>query len=158
MKTMLDSGFGKRRVGIRPLSILAACLAAGCAGTGPTTIGTGVAQPQDTGLRAFSAAAYTPGQPVVISVSVVPDNSSVAYALEDAPPPGWTVSNINETGIYDGATGKVKWGIFFDHCPTYFTYTATPPANAAGQQTFAGTLSVDGNNSTVTGQGGLPHS
>jgi hypothetical protein len=118
----------------------------------------GVAQLPNTGMRAIADPTYTPAQPVVVSISVVPQNGSVAYAIEDMPPEGWTVTAINEGGIYDADTGKVKWGVYFDQCPLYFTYTATPPAAATGPQTFAGTLSVDGVNSTITGQTDLPHS
>ena len=142
--------------------VAAVCFAtlsgAGCGGSTPTTIGLEAAQLPNTGVRATSTPTYTPGVPLVVSVSVVPDNGSVAYAIEDAPPAGWTVSNINEGGIFDPLTGKVKWGIFFNQCPTYFSYTATPPANVSGTQTLTGTLSVDGTNSALTGQISLPHS
>ncbi len=139
---------------------LSGLILAGCGGSTPTTLdpGSSVAQLPNTGVRATDAATYTPATPVVVSISVVPNNGSVAYAIEDLPPQGWTVTNINEGGIYDSATGKVKWGVFFDQCPLYFTYTATPPAGTAGDQAFAGTLSVDGVDSPISGQLTLPHS
>ena len=134
-----------------------ALLIGGCGGTAPATLGsTGVAQLPDTGVRAFGSPAYTPDQALVVSISVVPQNGSVAYAIEDAPPAGWTVSNINEGGVFDALTGKVKWGVYFNQCPLYFSYTATPPAGTVGQQAFVGTLSVDGANSAITGQTNLP--
>ncbi|MHB8635984.1 MAG: hypothetical protein ACYC96_05875 [Fimbriimonadaceae bacterium] len=140
------------------MTLVAAVFVAGCAGSGPVTLENTVVQLPNTGVRALSAPAYTPAQPVVVSISVVPNNGSSAYAIEDAPPAGWTVSSINEGGVFDANTGKVKWGVYFDQCPLYFTYTVTPPAGTAGTQAFLGTLSVDGVNSTVTGQTNLPHS
>jgi len=138
--------------------VVAGLILVGCAGDSPVTLGPGVAQLPNTGVRALATPTYTPEIPLVVSLSVVPKNGSLAYAIEDAPPVGWTVTNINENGVFDPLTNKVKWGIFFNQCPTYFTYTLTPPANANGTQNLNGTLSVDGVNVPVTGQGTLPHS
>lgn len=159
MKMQCDSmSIGRSARSLIFIACAAGVLIGGCGGSTPVTLGTGVAQLPNTGMRAFGGATYTPAQAVLISISVVPQNGSVAYAIEDAPPVGWTVSNINEGGVYDPDTGKVKWGVYFDQCPLYFSYTVTPPANAVGAQSFVGTLSVDGTNSTVTGQTLLPHS
>lgn len=139
-------------------ALLTGYVLSGCGGSSPSTPSDSVAQQPNTGVRALDSAAYTPGQPVVVSLSVVPQNGSTAYAIEDLPPAGWTVTNINEGGVYDSLTGKVKWGVYFDQCPLYFTYTATPPTGVTGPQPFVGTLSVDGVNSTISGQTDLPHS
>ena len=148
--------FGTARRWLALVACVTALFVGGCGGSTPATLGTDVAQLPNTGVRAFGAAAYTPAQALMVSISVVPQNGSVAYAIEDAPPVGWTVSNINEGGIFDADTGKVKWGVFFDQCPLYFSYTVTPPGETSGAHTFAGTLSVDGANSTITGQTSLP--
>lgn len=138
----------------RNLLLALGCLFAmsGCGGTTPTTLENTVVQPPNSGVRAFSTSTYTPTQPLVVGVSVVPQNGSSAYAIEESIPDGWSVSNINEGGVFDPLTGKVKWGIYFDQCPTYFAYTLTPPSGANAPQTIVGVLSVDGVNHTVTGQ------
>src|SRR5690606_10210935 len=51
------------------------------------------------------------------------------YAVEDAPPEGWTVSQINRQGHWDPATGRVKWGPFPDNSVRLLTYRLTPPAD-----------------------------
>jgi len=99
----------------------------------------------------FGAAVYAPGTPLLVSISVTPSPTTKAYAVEDAPPTGWTVSDIKNAGIFDTVNNKVKWGLFFDNTARTFTYTATPPAGASGIKTFSGTASFDGTNVTISG-------
>ncbi len=87
---------------------------------------------------------YIPGQPLTVSTVVNPGSVLYAYGVEDQPPPGWTVTNINNGGVYDPVNGQVKWGLFFDSVPRTLTYQVTPPANAIGLATFAGQASYDG--------------
>jgi len=87
---------------------------------------------------------FVPGQPLTVSVVVTPGSVSSAYALEDQPPPGWAVANINNGGAYDAVNRKVKWGLFFDSTPRTLTYQVTPPGTAIGLATFGGQASYDG--------------
>jgi hypothetical protein len=87
---------------------------------------------------------YLPGQPLTVSTVVTPGSVLSAYGVEDQPPPGWTVVNINNGGAYDAVNGKVKWGLFFDSTPRTLTYQVTPPSNAIGIATFGGQASYDG--------------
>jgi len=87
---------------------------------------------------------YLPGQPFTVSTVVTPGSVLSAYGMEDQPPPGWTVANINNGGAYDANNGKVKWGLFFDATPRTLTYQVTPPSNAIGIATFGGQASYDG--------------
>ena len=87
---------------------------------------------------------YTPGQPLTVSIAVTAGSVVSAYGVEDHPPAGWTVANINNGGAYDAVNGKVKWGLFFDATPRTLTYQATPPTNATGPVTFEGQVSYDG--------------
>ncbi len=71
--------------------------------------------------------------------------------VEDAPPVGWTVGVIGNSGSFDPPNGKVKFGPFFDATARTLTYEVTPPANTTGILTFVGTASVDGFNSLIGG-------
>ena len=94
---------------------------------------------------------YIPGSPVQLSIAVTPSDSALVYAVEDAPPSGWTVSGISDGGEFDSNSRKVKWGPFFDNTIRILTYSATPPASESASRTFAGTASFDGNDVAITG-------
>jgi|GEM_PF-1628498 len=76
-----------------------------------------------TAVSSFNPTSYTPGIGIAVSIAVTPDASTVAYAVEDQVPVGWTVSNINSSGTFDSVNRKVKWGLFFDNSQRTFTYT-----------------------------------
>jgi hypothetical protein len=110
----------------------------------------------DTGssvIRSFSPEFYTPAQPLVVTISVTPDGSVVAWALEEIPPGGWTIGGINQGGVWDNVNKKVKWGPFFDSTPRSLVYQATPPADETGQKAFSGQASFDGAGVSVEGEG-----
>jgi len=96
---------------------------------------------------------YAPLIEVTVTITVTPDAGVVAQAIQDAPPAGWTVraASITEGGIWDGATGRVKWGPFFDNTARTLQYAVTPPAGATGTAVFVGTASFDGVNQAIGG-------
>ena len=86
---------------------------------------------------------YIPGSTVTVSISLTPDVGTYAYGLEDAPPVGWTVSNIQQSpgspiGIFDAVAGKVKWAPFDGDATHIVSYDVTPPINETGTQSFFG--------------------
>ena len=87
---------------------------------------------------------YIAESPAAISLCVEPKAGTNAYAVEDVPPTGWTVSGINEGGTWDDVNKKVKWGTWFDDTARTLTYNATPPVGETGTKTFTGTGSFDG--------------
>ena len=102
---------------------------------------------EGTGLafaRRELPAAYVPGEPLSVSVVVQPPDYGAAWAIEDRPPEGWQVSDVFDDGVFDPATGKVKFGPFMEHEPRTLVYQVTPPRDAAGPQHFVGHASVDG--------------
>ena len=98
---------------------------------------------------------YQPGTKFTVTLQSGPPASSQSHAVEDSPPVGWTVGIINNGGSFDTANRKVKYGPFFDNTARSLTYEVTPPANAMGVQTFAGTASVDGANTPISGPSAL---
>jgi hypothetical protein len=94
---------------------------------------------------------YTPSMAISISITVIPGQGTQVYAVEDSPPAGWTVSDINASGGWDNVKNKVKWGPFFDQNNRTLTYKVTPPSGETGAKTFSGTASFDGTNVIIGG-------
>lgn len=105
-------------------------------------------------LRAYAmqAASEAPGQRSItggeVTVVVTPPTSAFVYAVEESVPSGLTVSGITDSGVFDEVNRKVKWGPFFDNTPRTLGYTCSGPD---GIYSLAGTVSVDGVNSDITG-------
>ena len=86
-----------------------------------------------------------------VRVEVGPPIDAEVWAVGEAPPPGWNVVDINQAGSFDAATGKVKWGPFFDNRARTLLYTVIRPDGADPAGTVSGVTSVDGLNTPVTG-------
>ncbi len=84
---------------------------------------------------------YGPGVSITVSIAINPPEG-VSFAIpEDAPPAGWSVSDISNGGTWDAEQQKVKWGPFFaPSIPALVTYDAMPPGDTRGEQCFAGTI------------------
>ncbi len=118
-------------------------------------IGTGMRISQSgfgTAISSFSPAAYTPGNGVLVNIVVTPGSATQVYAVEDSPPVGWVLTNINNSGSYDGNAKKVKWGPFFDNTVRTLAYIATPPDREIGAKTFTGVASFDGKSVAIGGR------
>jgi hypothetical protein len=95
---------------------------------------------------------YAPGETFkVILEASSPGDTVQVYAVEERPPKGWTVGNINEGGTFDAASHEVKFGPFFDNKPRTLTYEVTPPANESGPKEFGGVASANGVNLEIEG-------
>jgi rhamnogalacturonyl hydrolase YesR len=98
--------------------------------------------------RGFDAANYTAGSDFTVCLEISPKPGTQAYVVEDAPPMGWLVSNINEGGVWDAVNRKVKWGLFFGDSNRTLCYDIAPPYSARGVKMFSGIASFDGASST----------
>lgn len=99
--------------------------------------------------------AYLPGDPVTVRIETAPPATALAYAVEDTPPFGWTVSEISDDGEWNAASGTVRWGPFFDHAARRLTYRLVPPPGTTGEVHFTGTASFDGEPVRVAGRAAL---
>ena len=89
------------------------------------------------------ATTFVPGVPFTVTIIAIPAAETVAYAVEDRPPAGWSVSLIQEGGLYDAVNQKVKW-MFVDNTPRTLTYQVTPIACAPDSTlAFTGTAAFD---------------
>lgn len=97
---------------------------------------------------------YTPGTALTVTLTATPRAGVLAYAVEDQPPTGWTVSSISTGGSWDAANGQVKW-FFTDAQTRALTYQVTPPSNATAAGLFTGSAVFDDLSApqTVTIQG-----
>lgn len=91
-----------------------------------------------------------PGASFTVTITLDPPPGASVVAVEDAPPSGWAVSTISNSGTFDMQTGKVKWGLFFaPSIPAALTYDVTATAQASS--CFAGLASYDGVDTPITG-------
>ncbi len=91
-----------------------------------------------------------PGATITVTISIDTPTGTSVVAAEDAPPAGWSVSNISNSGVYDQQTGKVKWGLFFaPSIPASLSYQVTTTAQAS--PCFTGLISFDGLGSPISG-------
>lgn len=91
------------------------------------------------------------GQPIRVGIDVNPASEVLVHAVDDTAPTGWVISGINEGGVFDESTGKVKWGPFFDNQSRSFSYMGAPPNGWSGVVDFSGTASMDGIGSAIEG-------
>jgi YVTN family beta-propeller protein len=98
---------------------------------------------------------YIAGAANQVKIAVTPPTGTLAHALEDQPPTGWTVSNISDGGSYDSGTGRVKWGPFFDANSRTLTYDVTPPAGITEAVNWTGLASFDGVNEEIGGDAAI---
>lgn len=86
-----------------------------------------------------------------VTVSVTPDGSTVAYAVEEILPSGFSASSITEGGVFDQTNNKVKWGPYFDHTARTFNYQLVLPDGYSGGKNIDGFVSQDGVNTLIGG-------
>ena len=111
----------------------------------PTTLTTA---PTGKGCWRFLAHKLAVGATTTVALIVNPAATDFAYAVEEIPPPGWTVGVISADGVYDATTGRVRWGLFQDQTSRTLTYELTP---SGALTPFAGVASFDGTNLPITG-------
>jgi len=87
---------------------------------------------------------FSQGVLAVITIEANPESGVLTYAVEETPPAGWSIGAINEGGVYDGISGTVKWGPFFDGSARTLTYEASAPTTGSGSASFQGVASFDG--------------
>lgn len=94
---------------------------------------------------------YIPAETFIVSIQAYPGPGVTNWSIEDTPPYGWSVSLINEDGVWDSVNQKVKWGPFFDTTNRILTYQVTSPAYANGEAFFEGSYSSDSGMGEVSG-------
>lgn len=96
---------------------------------------------------------YCPGERKQVTILITPPSGITAIGVEDAPPFGWVASNISNGGVWDAVRGQVKWGPFFEPFPSELRYDVTPSFDDSGTACFEGTISFDGMNEGICGEG-----
>ena len=111
----------------------------------PTTLTT---VPTGKGCWRFLPHKLAVGATSTVALIVNPAPSDSAYAVEETPPPGWTVGVVSAGGVYDATTGRVRWGLFQDQTARTLTYEITP---TGALTPFTGVASFDGTNLPIAG-------
>lgn len=97
------------------------------------------------------------GEPALsVTLNAVPAGSISAYVVEEGIPEGWTPSAINENGVFDSATRRIRWGLFFDHTERALSYRLEPAEGLSGTPRLSGVGSFDGWNVATEGAGTPP--
>jgi hypothetical protein len=121
------------------------------AGQPPLAIPAGSAATNGS-IRAELPRFFQPATAFAVKLAVAPATNVVVYAVEDLPPPQWTVTGISDSGFYDSARGKVKWGPFFDCARRTLTYQVTPPLEPPALVKFSGGAAFDGATAETVGR------
>jgi hypothetical protein len=98
------------------------------------------------------ASSFTPGQWLTVRCLVTPSSNVTVFAVQDQPPAGWTVTNINADGTFDAQNGVVEWGPFFTNGALNLSYSVLPPANAGGTNSFSGSATFNDSTVVIAGQ------
>lgn len=107
---------------------------------------------------------FQPGAKFTVSVAVKPAEGVQNYVVAEHPPfvriggappppdfPQWSVTAISEGGVFDAASGAVKFGPFFDHQSRVLTYELTPNLAPVESASFDGEAVADGSAVKVGG-------
>jgi hypothetical protein len=86
-----------------------------------------------------------------VRLAVVPEAYVSAYVVEESVPSGRSVSQISDEGVFDGSSGKVRWGPFFDDSPRDLRYELQPPLPNSERGNLLGLASFDGVNVETSG-------
>ena len=79
-----------------------------------------------------------------VRLAVQPLEGTVVYVVEEAPPEGYAVAEISQDGELDEATGRLRWGPFFDDQPRSLSYSLERDDTQALSGTYSGMVSFDG--------------
>lgn len=104
-----------------------------------------------SGVTSAMPSFYTPGTAFDVTLTAAPDAGTHVYAIEETPPTNWVVGVVSHGGLFDTATGKIKWGPFADATSRVLTYRVTPTAVASGTNTFFGRAMFDSEPVVVAG-------
>ncbi len=96
-------------------------------------------------------AAQRPGNEGMVEIRVIPPPGTQAVAVEESVPSGWQVSAISDDGVFDAASRRIRWGLFYGDAARRLTFKATPPSGVAGVSAWNGVISFDGTEVDITG-------
>jgi len=112
------------------------------------------AEPAQSVITRALPDAFQPDQAVVVTLTAAPSRETACYAVEEAVPQGWVVSDISHDGQVEEVRGRIRWGPFFDREDRALTYQLTP-ASGADEIALGGAGSFDGRAIAVSGRESL---
>lgn len=101
---------------------------------------------------------YWPNYKMVYTIQAAPPSGTLSYAVQEqvlapinAQGSNFVISSISASGTFDKVNSLIKFGPFFDDTPRTLTYELNPPPDATNNVQFAGMISIDGANYTLSG-------
>lgn len=110
---------------------------------------------QEPTARRALPAFFDGANPITVMLTVAPGDTASAYAVEETPPAGWSISDVSDDGQFIAATGTVRWGPFCDAQTRSLSYVLTPATSGLADLSFAGMASFDGASLTIGGAASL---
>ncbi|MGE3310269.1 MAG: Ig-like domain-containing protein [Limisphaerales bacterium] len=99
---------------------------------------------------------YLPGTPVSVSLVAQPGASTLAWAVQESIPTGWTLVAIPSGAGFDPVSSTLKWGPFLDPAPRTFAYAVLPPIAERSPGVFTGSTVFESTPVKITGADSLP--
>jgi len=94
---------------------------------------------------------YSAGLELEVRLVATPDARVRFYTVEDMPPSGWAVDEVDADGYFDAGNRRVRFGPFPDGLARVLHYRVTPPLTEVGVKQFNGTSSANGAERLVGG-------
>lgn len=105
-------------------------------------------------IRSLSALPEQVGSAATGALHVMLDvqtpKSTSVYVVEEVLPEGWAPSQISDEGVFDPASRRIRWGMFFDGDRRSLSYQVVPGVPSAAES-IVGLASFDGRNLGIAG-------
>jgi hypothetical protein len=155
-RTLAAAGLAAGKNGVAKKSVLSTEKSRG---RDPESAG-GDLKPQITNdpgrVRRSLQSANAENSPLIVTLQVEPASGISAYAIEETLPEGWLAAEITADGVFDAASRRVRWGIFFDHLERTLSYQAQSATPNSSGALLSGSASFDGWRVETSGPGSVP--
>lgn len=88
---------------------------------------------------------------ITVSLNVQPGPGTLAYAVEETIPEGWVPTQVTGDGVYDAASRRMRWGLFFDPADRILGYKLQRESAGEAPVQVSGGASFDGWATTTSG-------
>ena len=81
---------------------------------------------------------------ITVTLMMKPAASASAYGVEETLPDGWSPTEISGDGVFDPASRRLRWGLFFDHEERTVSYRLQAASTGSAFGRLSGSASFDG--------------
>ena len=94
-------------------------------------------------VTSVATAGFAPGEVVALKLAAKPTPRVKTYSVQDRVPAGWTVIQVSDGGVFDPASGQVRWGPFADNQARELQYQVRSAADSPDRVQFEGEANFD---------------